>query len=354
VSLRELGFDARLEALWAARPAQPGEQPARVATLERGGMRLLLEEGETLALNSGNLCKAPLAERPAVGDWVAAREVPGDERLVVTEVLPRRSAFTRRAAGDHDIEQVVAANVDVLFLVTGLDGDFNVRRIERALSLAGQSGARPVILLNKVDVTPEALARRREVEEVASGVPIHLLSAKHQQGLEALEPYLQPGTTVALIGSSGVGKSTLVNRLLGAETQMTREVRASDSRGRHATTRRELFRLPQGAWIIDTPGMRELQLWADAQSVDDTFGDVLDVATHCRFTNCSHGREPGCAVLAAVESGALDERRLASYRKLKAEVEALQGRLDGQVGRERKQRDKVIHKAAKKHKPRPF
>jgi ribosome biogenesis GTPase / thiamine phosphate phosphatase len=242
----------------------------------------------------------------------------------------------------------VAANIDTLFLVTGLDDDFNVRRIERALSLGWQSGAAPVILLNKVDVTAEAAARRAEVEAVASGAPIHVVSARHGHGIGELSPYLLPGRTITLIGSSGAGKSTLVNRLLGEDIQRTQEVRSSDSRGRHTTTRRELFLLPGGTWIVDTPGMRELQLWAESDSVDQTFGDVLELAATCRFTNCQHKQEPGCAVHAAVRSGALPERRLESYLKLQDELAALHDRLTVQGRGERKRHDKTIANSLKK------
>lgn len=359
MELAEAGWDERRQAEWTALGTE-GASPARVAALDKGGLRLLTAEGEQPAISSGNLRKAPLAERPAVGDWVACKPT-GDGRLLVTDVLPRRSAFTRRAAGEHDVEQVVAANVDTLFLVAGLDGDYSVRRIERTLTLAWESGARPVVVLNKADVVPDPEACLREVEAVAPGVSVHLVSARPKdgadraaKGLEQLDAYLVPATTVALLGSSGVGKSTILNRLVGHEIAATGEVRESDSRGRHTTTRRELFRLPGGAWMIDTPGLRELQLWADPERVDQAFPEIQELAAACRFGDCRHGVEPGCEVQAAARDGRLPPERLASWQKLRAEVGALHARLDVFARRDKKARERSIHRLAWKHRPRGY
>ena len=228
----------------------------------------------------------------------------------------------RRAAGERSGLQVLAANVDTAFVVMGLDADFNLRRLERALILAWESGAQPVVLLNKADVCPDAEARSLAVQQVAGGVPVCLIAAKPGFGLDALAPWLAAGRTLVLLGSSGVGKSTILNRLLGHERQQTRAVRAGDQRGRHTTTRRELFALPGGALLIDTPGLREIQLWSDGSGLDLAFDDIAGLSSSCRFTDCSHANEPGCAVQAAVGEGRLDAARLASFLKLSAELRA--------------------------------
>jgi ribosome biogenesis GTPase len=270
---------------------------------------------------------------------------------VIQALLPRRTAFVRRAAGGRSVAQVLAANVDTAFLVMGLDGDFNPRRIERALVLAWESGAEPVVVLNKSDLSDELAARRAEVERSAPGVPVCVLAAKHGVGLDALARWLAPGRSVVLLGSSGVGKSTLVNRLLGREKQPTREVRDSDQRGRHTTTHRELVMLPGGALLIDTPGLRELQLWSDGSGLAATFDDVSELAAACRFTDCGHGSEPGCAVRAAVTEQRLDPARLASYHKLHAELRALELREDPLLRKAERGRWRAAYKSLR-HNPK--
>ncbi len=321
--------------------------PGRVVAGHTSLLRVRTDEGEALAAVAGSLrhrARAP-EDRPAVGDWVALRPPGHGHRAVVQAVLPRRTAFVRRAAGRKDVAQVLAANVDAVFLVMGLDRDFSLRRIERALVLTWESGAVPVVLLNKADLCDDVPARRAEVEAVAPGVPVRAIAAKPGEGLDALIPWLVPGQTVALLGSSGVGKSTIVNRLLGREKQKTQEVLAADQRGRHTTTHRELVVLPGGALLLDTPGLREIQLWSDETGLQAAFEDVQDLAAGCRFTDCRHGAEPGCAVRAAVEEGRLDAARLDSFRKLRAELRALEIREDPLKRREERARWKAIHKS---------
>ncbi len=327
--------------------AGQGLVPGRVVAGHRGLLRVRTEEGEALAAVAGSLrhkTRSP-EERPAVGDWVALRPPEPGHRAVVHAVLPRRTAFVRRAAGKRDVAQVLAANVDTVFLVMGLDGDYSPRRIERALVLAWESGAFPVILLNKTDLCDDVPTRRAEVETVAPGVPVLAIAAKPGEGLGALAPWLVPGQTVALLGSSGVGKSTIVNRLLGREKQKTQEVLEAGQRGRHTTTHRELIVLPGGALLLDTPGLREIQLWADEAGLQAAFEDVQELATACRFNDCRHGAEPGCAVRAAVEAAQLDAARLDSFRKLQAELRALEIREDPLKRREERSRWKAIHKS---------
>ncbi len=331
--------------------AAAGRIPARVAAVHKNLYRLYTPEGEVLAEVTGRLRHdaAGPEDFPAVGDWVVAQPRPGEERATIHAVLPRRGRLSRKVAGTTTGEQVLAANLDTLFLMTGLDGDFNPRRIERGLVLAWDSGAEPVLVLSKADLCPDTPGRVREVEGLAPAVSVLAVSARDGTGVDALAPWLRSGRTVALIGSSGVGKSTLLNRLLGSEQQPTREVRAGDDRGRHTTTHRELFLLPGGALVVDTPGLREIQLWSDEGALDSAFGDVAALAAGCRFGDCGHETEPGCAVVAALESGELPAQRFASYRKLEAELRHLERQKDLRKQLEQKARWKAIHKAQRKH-----
>jgi ribosome biogenesis GTPase len=314
-------------------------------------VRVRTATGERLAGLAGRLrhgSRSP-EDRPAVGDWVALRPREGEGRTLVHAVLPRRSAFVRRAAGDLTVQQVLAVNVDTVFLVMGLDRDYNPRRIERALVLAWESGADPVILLNKTDLCDDVAARQAEVEAAAPGVPVCTLAAKKGEGLETLSPWLVKGRTVALLGSSGVGKSTLVNRLLGEERQRTRAVRESDQRGRHTTTHRELVVLPGGALLLDTPGLREIQLWATEEGLATAFEDIEALSVQCRFRDCGHDAEPGCAVRAAVDEGTLASERLASFHKLRAELRSLEVREDPELQKAERARWRSIHKSLRIH-----
>ena len=300
-----------------------GLEPARVVCeLRRNFYAVQTASDEVLAECGGGFfhhARTP-DQFPAVGDWVAIRRRPAESRADLHAVLPRRTKFSRRAAGSAEIEQIVAANVDVVFLVSGLDRNFNPKRIQRFLVAANESGAKPVIILNKTDVCEDAESVLREVEGIAPGVPVHLTSTATRKGLKALnELYAQPGRTLAFIGSSGVGKSSLINALVRGADLPTAEVREKDSKGRHTTTRRELVTTPSGAMVIDTPGMRELQLWGVEDGVENSFSDIRDLTTQCRFSNCGHSNEPGCAVRAALSEGTLDRVRYESYRKLKEE-----------------------------------
>ena len=333
MNLNDLGWDDGFEAAFE-RYATEGLAPARVAAQHRGGYDVLAEAGERRARVAGRLRHEATssAALPAVGDWVALREE------TIQAVLPRHSVFSRKAAWAPTEEQVLAANLDGVFVVSALDGDLNLRRLERYLTLAWESGASPVLVLTKSDLCDEVVGALLEVEQVALGVPVHAISNLTGTGLEELAPHLAPGRTVALLGSSGVGKSSLVNRLLGAEMQATREI-ADDGRGRHTTTSRQLIRLPGGALLIDTPGLRELQLWEAGEGVHEAFADVDELAASCRFRDCTHTREPSCAVHAAIDEGRLSLARLHSYRQLQRELERLARKQDARLrSEERKKR----------------
>ncbi len=295
---------------------------ARVMCEHREAYDVWSEAGEMRAEISGRFRHqhAVRSEWPAVGDWVALSARPESGAGIIHDVLPRRSWFSRKAAGDRCEEQVVAANVDVVFLVSGMDGDFNVRRVERYLTMAWESGARPVIVLNKADVCADAGGCVAEVEAVAFGAPVVVTSASTGRGLDELRAFLPEGKTGAFLGSSGVGKSSLVNALLGVSRQAIRAVREDDSRGRHTTTTRDLILLPGGGLVLDTPGMRELQLWTDDEGLAHSFADVEALAGQCRFGDCTHSGEPGCAVQAALDSGELKQDRYRSYKKMQREI----------------------------------
>jgi ribosome biogenesis GTPase len=335
--------------------AEKGFAPARVAVRHNQLYRLYSEHGELLAEVAGKARHEAggTQDLPVVGDWVAMSARASEGRATIHAILPRASRFSRKTAGTQTEEQVLAANVDTVFLVSGLDGDYNPRRLERYLVMAWDSGAVPVILLTKSDLCDDLPARLAEIEAIAAGVPLHAVSAPRGLGLEAVRRHVSPGRTVALLGSSGVGKSTLVNALLGEDRLPTREVRLSDSRGRHTTTARELIALPGGGMVIDTPGMRELSLWAEGDgALSGGFDDVDELAAGCAFGDCRHEAEPRCAVRAAVEDGTLPAMRLESYHKLQRELRYQAVRQDQRAQIEQKRRWRVIHKAARDYKPR--
>jgi len=349
MTLQHLGWNARFESLFLPH-REAGRVPARVSREDRDRYEVLDGSGARSAGLAGRLRHEARtrAELPAVGDWVALR--PGAASSAVIEaVLPRAGAFTRKRAGEAADEQVVAANVDVVFLVAGLDGDFNLRRLERYLAAAWEGGAEPVVVLNKADLAGDPAAAIADAAAAAPGAAVLAVSALAREGLEALQPWLAPGRTVALVGSSGAGKSTLVNALLGEERQATAAVREDDSRGRHTTTHRELVPLPSGAVLLDTPGMRELLPWAGDEAIDVVFPDVAALAEHCRFRDCRHESEPGCAVLAAADEGSLDPARLESWRKLQREQRWLAARSDARMRAAEEAKWKAITRSMRDH-----
>ena len=348
MSLHGLGWNGYFAVLWEEM-ARPECVAARVVSQQRGLWRVAGDIAERWAEASGTLRAGAETgdDWPAVGDWVAVEMPGGNERALVQKVLPRRSKFVRKVAGRRLEEQVIAANVDTAFVVMALDNDFNVRRLERYLAQCFESGAKTVVVLNKADDREDVAERLAEVETIAPGVPIFAMSARTGKGAEELDAFLGPGQTVVLVGSSGVGKSTLVNLFLQRDAQAVREVRASDSRGRHTTTSRELFALPGGALMIDTPGLRELQLWGAAEGVEQTFGDIEELAAQCKFGNCGHTTEPGCAVQAAIADGRLDAERLENQRKLEREQAFLRRKVDPNERQHEKDRVKKLHKGAR-------
>lgn len=340
--LTTLGWDDDRAEQFAPHAAE-GLIPGRVAVQHRGAYDVITELGDLRCDVRGRLYdeSSSAADLPAVGDWVAVSPRADEQAGTIEALLPRRTRFSRKTAWQAAEEQVLAANVDVVFLVSSLNEDFDLRRLERYLTLAYESGALPVVVLTKADLHPDPAAAVAEAERVAIGVPVLAVSNQTGQGLERVRSYLGPGTTAALLGSSGVGKSTLVNTLAGAELLATQAIR-DDGKGRHTTVRRELVLLPSGALVIDTPGMRELQLWVADEGLEETFEDVTSLFERCRFSDCAHDREPGCAVKAAIEAGDLAQERWDSYLKLQAELAHLERRLDRRAAAEERRRWKAM------------
>lgn len=295
--------------------------PARVSRQDLGRYHLMSELGPLIGILPGKArLEISKADLPTVGDWVVVSAQEHGDEYIIQDTLERATKFSRKQAGEKFYEQVVAANIDMVFIVTGLDENFNVRRIERYLFLCNTSGALPVIVLNKADLCEDQQARLDEVHEVAGSAPIHVISAITEDGIDDLRTYISVGTTIAVLGSSGVGKSTLINALIGYDHFKTGAVRDTDSKGRHTTTHRELCPIPTGGMIIDTPGMRELQIWSEEQYLATTFEDVEDLAAHCKFSDCKHHSEPGCAIQKAIKKGTLSQERWSSYGKYQKEL----------------------------------
>jgi len=340
--LHRLGWDDGWEAAFAEHRAA-GLAPARVAVRHRGAYDLLGEEGERRASAAARMAREETL--PAVGDWIGFDPATG----LIEVVLPRRTSLSRKEALQASREQVLAANVDVAFLVQALPLDFNARRLERYLAMAWESGAQPVVLLTKIDLVPDAGPYIDEANLVTLGAcPVHALSPRTGEGVEEVKRWFEGNRTAVLLGSSGVGKSTLVNALAGEELLATQEVREDDQAGRHTTTRRELILLPDGGVVLDTPGIRELQLW-DAD-LEQTFGDVEELARRCRFSDCAHGTEPGCAVREALADGTLSPARWDSYRKLERELAALEVRRNHLLRREQVREYKIRERANRRKK----
>lgn len=350
MSLEEYGWNGYFADVFAT-CAGPGLEPARIVFEDNVGYRAHAECGDVSARISGRLRHDSQSREdlPAVGDWVAIKVSDRDRDRLATihAVLPRRSRFVRKVAGAKTEQQIVGANIDTVLLVTALNSDFTVRRIERYLLLAQESGAEPVIVLSKADLCENVARIMDEVSHVVRDVPVHSVSVFEEDGVNSLRPYFRPGETVALLGSSGVGKSTLINFLLGFDRQKIADIRESDGRGKHTTRHRELILLPQGGLVLDTPGMRELQLWEGSEGLRETFEDIEAIALTCRFSNCGHESEPGCAIREAVAAGVLDRARLDSYVKLQKEVRSFEIRHDALARRANQQKWKKLSREAK-------
>jgi ribosome biogenesis GTPase / thiamine phosphate phosphatase len=349
--LSAFGWTEALEATATPHRAL-GRDVARIVAEDRGSYQLVARRGELRGAVTGRFrfeAGDDPAAYPAVGDWVAIESGMAGE-TVIHAVLPRRTALVRQAAGRRTEAQVVGANLDVVFVVASLNADLNVRRLERYVAAAWESGADPVVLLTKADLeTEDDVARAAaDVARVTAGAPTIVVSAVDGRGLDDVAARIGRGRTVAFVGSSGVGKSTLLNRLAGSEIAATQEIRDDDGRGRHTTTRRQLHLLPTGGMVLDTPGMRELALW-DADGLDRSFGDLEDLASRCRFRDCSHGGEPECAVALALAEGRLDADRLDAWRKLEREAAHHDRRVDALARAEERRKWKVIGKSVGRH-----
>jgi ribosome biogenesis GTPase len=324
---------------------------ARVIAEHKGRYTIALNDAELSAEITGKMMFEAVTRKdyPAVGDWVAVQAFDADSPSIIHHILPRTTVLSRKTSGKEMEEQIIAVNMDIVFIVQGLDKNFNLRRLERFLVIASQSGATPVILLSKSDLVPEEELTQilADVRDIAKKAAVLSYSAKTQAHLDEVRRLIKDDSTVCFLGPSGAGKSTLINRLIGREKLFTQEVREEDSRGKHTTTHRELIRLAGGGSVIDTPGLREIGLWEVDNSIDSTFTDIIDLGLTCKFTDCTHTHEPGCAVRAAIEAGSLEEGRYASFVKLQKEADFIASKTDITKQQERKAREKKMGKAIK-------
>jgi ribosome biogenesis GTPase len=332
--------------------ARAGHRPGRIIIQQREAHLVVTDGGNLSARLSGRLRhEAREAGHPVAGDWVALSAKAGEGAATIHAILPRRTAFVRRAADSVQTLQVIAANIDVVFVVTSMNADLNPRRLERFLAAAWQSGARPVVVLTKADLCEQPEDQAAEIATLAAGCPVLVVSAREGLGLGGLKDHISPGETCVLIGSSGVGKSTLVNALLGEERMATQDIRAADARGRHTTSHRQLVLLPGGGLILDTPGIREVGLIDADEGLSTVFDDIEQLARNCRFRDCGHSSEPGCAVRAALDEGLLDAGRWAHFQKLSRELAALgvtKDRMAEEVERRRQAMAQRVYRSAKK------
>ncbi|MFC1607658.1 ribosome small subunit-dependent GTPase A [Candidatus Latescibacterota bacterium] len=348
--LEALGWNSFFEKEFASYKEE-GFEAGRVAVENRNSYIVYSEFGELAGEASGRMLYSSLhAELPKVGDWVAMAVFPEEKKAIIHHVLPRKTQFSRNAAGKKTSEQVVAANLDIVFIVQGLDFNYNLRRLERYLVMAHESKAQPAAILNKADLCDDWEERASEVRSLASDIPVFAVSAKSGMGVDEIKHLITPGMTVAFIGSSGVGKSTIINRLAGKDILETGEVRDFDSKGRHVTTRRELILLPDGGMLVDTPGMRELQLWTADDGIRETFADIEEMAQDCHFADCTHTVEAKCAVLQAVKDGSLPVKRHENYVKMQKELSYLDTKQDKSQLLEKKRKDKTFGRMVKRMK----